>query len=236
VIARLLRRPVVLAYHGVGRVDPADDPKRLVISPERLASHVRLLQRRGYTFLTAEELLDAGGPRPRTAVLTFDDGFANWLTDALPVLAELDVRATFYVCPGQFGSRARSVFGDQGRLLDEAGARALHEAGMELGAHSLTHRDLRTLDDDALAREVRESKAAVERITGVPCRTFAYPYGLFDARVAAAVREAGYELAFAWAPGRWQRFAAARLPAPPRHGAGRLSLKLLGIRRPALLR
>ena len=235
-IGRVLRRPVVLAYHGVGRVEPDDDPKRLVVSPERLASHVRLLQRRGYGFLTAEELLDAGGPRARTAVLTFDDGFADWLTDALPVLEQLNVRATFYVCPGLFGERAPWVSGEHGRLLDEEGVRALYEAGMELGAHSLTHPDLRKLDDAALAREVRESKEAVERITGAPCRTFAYPYGLFDARVAAAVRDAGYELAFAWAPGPWRRFAAARLPAPPRHGAGRLSLKLLGIRRPALLR
>jgi peptidoglycan/xylan/chitin deacetylase (PgdA/CDA1 family) len=236
VIARLLRRPVVLAYHGVGEARPADDPKRLVVSTERLVSHVRLLQRRGYGFFTAEELLDAGGPRAGTAVLTFDDGFADWLTDALPVLEQLNVRATFYVCPGLFGEHAPWVFGEHGRLLDEDGVRALHEAGMELGAHSLTHPDLRTLDDAALARELRESKVAVERITGVACRTFAYPYGLYDQRVAVAVRDAGYELAFAWAPGPWRRFAAARLPAPPRHGARRLSLKLLGIRRPALLR
>jgi peptidoglycan/xylan/chitin deacetylase (PgdA/CDA1 family) len=235
-IGGLLRPPVVLAYHGVGRADPEDDPERLVTSPELLASHIRMLQRRRYSFLTAEELLDAGGPRHRTAALTFDDGFADWLTDALPVLEALAVRATFYVCPGLLGARARSVHGEHGRLLDDDGVRALHAAGMELGAHSMTHPDLRLLDDAALAHEVRESKAAVERITGAPCRTFAYPYGLYDLRVAAAVRDAGYELAFAWAPGRWRRFAASRLPAPPRHGAGRLSLKLLGIRRPALLR
>src|SRR4029078_1026901 len=63
---RVVRKPVVLAYHGVGRTDEASDPAHLVTSPEHLESHVRLLQRRGYRFLTAEQALDAGngGPPP----------------------------------------------------------------------------------------------------------------------------------------------------------------------------
>ena len=60
----------------------------------------------------------------------------------------------------------------------------------------------------------------------------AYPYGLWDERVAEAARAAGYRLAWAWLPGPWDPLAAPRLPAPPRHGAGRLALKLLGIRGP----
>jgi len=102
---------------------------------------------------------------------------------------------------------------------------------MELGSHSLTHPDLRKLDDEALAFELADSKTAVERITGRPCRTFAYPYGLYDERVVRAVGAAGYELAFAWLPGPWLPLEAPRLPAPPRHGALRLALKLAGLRR-----
>ena len=88
------------------------------------------------------------------------------------------------------------------------------------------------LDDDELARELQESKADVEKITGRPCRTLAYPYGLYDDRVTEAAAAAGYELAFAWLPGPWRPLAAPRLPAPPRHGALRLALKLAGVRRP----
>ena len=76
------------------------------------------------------------------------------------------------------------------------------------------------------------SKAAVEELTGRPCRTFAYPYGLHDERVTRAVADAGYELAFTWLPGPWRPLEAPRLPAPPRHGAARLAVKLLGVRRP----
>ncbi len=226
----LLRPPAVLVYHGVG--SDADDPARLLVAPDRLESHVRYLQRRGYRFLTAEELLELGRPSARTAVLTFDDGFRNWLSEAVPLLNRLGVRATFYVCPGMFGGQHWQVPGEAGRLLDEAGVRALADAGMELGSHSLSHPDLRKLDDGELAAELRESKEAVERITGSPCRTFAYPFGLYDETVTQAVAEAGYELAFAWLPGPWQPLAAPRLPAPPRHGPVRLALKLAGLRRP----
>ena len=103
---------------------------------------------------------------------------------------------------------------------------------MELGSHSLSHFDLRKLSDAELAAELSDSKQAVEAITGRPCRLFAYPYGLYDDRVVEAVGTAGYELAFAWLPGPWRPLEAPRLPAPPRHGAGRLALKLLGVRRP----
>ena len=229
-IDRLLRPPVVLAYHGVG--PPQADPARLLIEPDLLESHIRFLQERGYRFLTAEELLDEGPPGPRTAVLTFDDGFRNWLTVAAPLLQRLGVRGTFYVCPGLLGGRHWHLDGEEGRLLDESEARELLEAGMELGSHTLSHPDLRLLDGGELSRELEESKSEVERLTGRPCRTLAYPYGLYDERVVDAARAAGYELAFAWLPGPWRPLEAPRLPAPPRHGSRRLALKLAGLRRP----
>jgi peptidoglycan/xylan/chitin deacetylase (PgdA/CDA1 family) len=148
-----------------------------------------------------------------------------------PLLERLGVRGTFYVSPGLLGRQHPQVAGDEGRLLDADEAGALAEAGMELGSHAMSHRDLRLLDDDELAGELQDSKAAVEKITGRPCRTLAYPYGLYDERVTQAAAAAGYELAFAWLPGPWKPLAAPRLPAPPRHGALRLALKLAGLRR-----
>lgn len=225
----LVRPPALLAYHGVG--PPAGDEARLLITLDRLESQIRYLKSRGYRFLTAEELLEEGAPRKRTAVLTFDDGFRSWLTDVAPLLRRLGVRGTFYVSPGLFGKQHWDVPGDAGRLLEGDEARALAEDGMELGSHSTSHPDLRTLDGPELASELRESKEAVEQLTGRPCRTFAYPYGLYDERVKEATAEAGYELAFAWLPGPWRPLEAPRLPAPPRHGGLGLALKLAGLRR-----
>ncbi|MDQ3879230.1 MAG: polysaccharide deacetylase family protein, partial [Actinomycetota bacterium] len=87
------------------------------------------------------------------------------------------------------------------------------------------------LGDDALEQELCASKHAIEDAIGTECTTFAYPFGLHDARVRAAVERAGYKLAFAWTPGPWDRFAAPRLAGPPRHGPTRLALKMLGVRR-----
>jgi peptidoglycan/xylan/chitin deacetylase (PgdA/CDA1 family) len=224
-IGRILRPGTVLVYHGLGRRDDA----RLLISPEHLEGQIRYLQRRGYEFKTADEL--TGAPASGTVVLTFDDGFRTALTDVAPLLERLSVRGTFYVSPGLFGEQHTQVSGDQGRLLNADEAKALVEAGMELGSHTMSHPDLRKLSDQDLASELEESKAAIEKITGRPCRTFAYPYGLYDDRVTEATAAAGYELAFAWLPGPWQPFAAPRLPAPPGHGALRLALKLAGVRR-----
>ncbi len=227
-------------YHGVGDLADAEadadaeDPNQMITSPSHLASHVRLLRRLGYRFVSAEQALDAsgpGGPPPGTAVLTFDDGFRDWITDALPLLKRLGVPATFYLCPGWLGGQHPDVPGEHGRLLGGAEVRALAREGMELGSHAMAHEDLRELDDGALRDNLAASKAAVEEMTGRPCRTLAYPFGLFGEREARAAAGAGYELAFGWQPGPWVPHAAPRLPAPPRHGAVRLAGKLVGIRR-----
>ncbi|MDX6199799.1 MAG: hypothetical protein QOJ79_2950 [Actinomycetota bacterium] len=224
---------VVLTHHAVDDVDPSCDPRLLVASPAHLEEQIRLLHKRGYLFRTAADLLDRGPLRRRQAVLTFDDGFASWVTVVLPLLRQLGVVASFYVCPGLYGQQHEHVVGAAGRHMSEDDVVTLHAAGMDIGSHTCSHPDLRLLDDDRLGDELLTSRRRVESLTGQPCRTFAYPYGLYDERVVAATAAAGYELAFRWTPGRWLPLEAPRLPAPTRHGARRLALKLAGVRRRA---
>jgi peptidoglycan/xylan/chitin deacetylase (PgdA/CDA1 family) len=232
---RGLRIPAVLVYHGVGEVDPDGDPARLVAGRRTLESHLDWLRRRGYRFWPAAELarrVPGEGPPAGTAVLTFDDGLADALSTVAPLLHDRGIPATFFVCPGLLGEPHELIAGASGRLLTADELRELSSMGFELGAHSMTHPDLRGLDGAALTSEVRESKEALEALTGQPCRTFAHPYGLHDARVERAVEAAGYELAFGWGPGRWRRFAAPRLPAPTRYGGRRLAAKLVASQLP----
>ena len=74
----------------------------------------------------------------------------------------------------------------------ESDVRGLLAAGWELGAHTITHADLRTLDDAALEREVAGSRAEIVKRFGVPVDFFCYPAGRYDRRVIAAVRRAGF--------------------------------------------
>jgi peptidoglycan/xylan/chitin deacetylase (PgdA/CDA1 family) len=69
-------------------------------------------------------------------------------------------------------------------------------AGLQLGAHSATHRSLPELDDRALQWEAAESRDIIRRRTGITPEFFAYPYGLWNDRVRQAVRGAGYRAAF----------------------------------------
>lgn len=228
----MLQRPAVLTYHGVGAATDEQDPSRLVVTPARLRSHIAHLQGRGYRFLRASDLVGRE-VRSGEAVLTFDDGFLDWRTGLLPVLEELKVPATLYVNPGLWGGQHADVHGPPGRLLDRAQAAELAASPwVELGSHALTHRDLRTLDDATVRDELVGSKAVIEDLTQRPCLTHAYPFGLYDERVVAAAEEAGYQLAWDWLPGRWERpLAAPRMPAPTRDGALVLALKLVGVRR-----
>jgi peptidoglycan/xylan/chitin deacetylase (PgdA/CDA1 family) len=232
VLARRLLRPVTIAHHGVNHVAPQDNPMSLVMAPELLESQVRTLKRLGYRFQTAEEVAATGAPQaPETAVLTFDDGWLDGVTVVAPLLERLGVRATFYVNPGLWGAQHHLVPGEAGRLMTATDARTLVDADMELGAHSLRHDDLRTLSDAELRHDLQASRAAVEEITGRPCRTFAYPFGAHDARVRAATAEAGYVLAWAWLPGPWDAFVAPRVPGPTRHGGAYLVAKSFGLGR-----
>jgi peptidoglycan/xylan/chitin deacetylase (PgdA/CDA1 family) len=72
--------------------------------------------------------------------------------------------------------------------------RELAGGGWEVGSHSRSHPHLTATDDQTLAAELGESRAACEEGMGGPCRSIAYPYGDVDARVIAATRTAGYEL------------------------------------------
>jgi peptidoglycan/xylan/chitin deacetylase (PgdA/CDA1 family) len=217
----------VLVYHAVADVDPRDDPHRLATSPRHLRSHLRLLRRIGYGFTVAGDFSER---EPGLACLTFDDGWRDALDAVVPALQEAGAPASFYVCPGWWGGEHPDLGGRAGTLLAEAEVAELARLGMEIGSHSVTHRDLRSLPDDELAAELRDSKHAIEAATGRTCRTFAYPYGLRDERVVAAVANAGYEVALTWGGGDWRPLEVPRLPAPPRGGGVTLGLKLAGIR------
>jgi len=73
--------------------------------------------------------------------------------------------------------------------------------GVDIGVHSTTHSRLPRLTDAELQREVIMSRRVIERETGVTADFFSYPYGMWDERVKAAVRAAGYRAAVTIDPG-----------------------------------
>lgn len=122
------------------------------------------------------EVRDSGRVRLR---VTFDDGNASDVVDALPALRERGLSATFFVCAGRIGA---PNYLDEGDLLE------LRESGMAIGSHGWDHVDLRRTDDAALAREADGSRTRIEGTCGVPVTEFALPFGSYDRRVLRALR------------------------------------------------
>lgn len=190
-------------YHSVG--DRSDDPYRITVTPERLDAQLRWLRRHGLRGVGVAELLAARsrGEGRGLVGLTFDDGYADFLTNALPVLERWDCGATLFVLPGRFGGEnAWDPLGPRKPLLTADGIRAVAAAGVEIGSHGLTHVDLTKADDELLRAEVAESRAVLSELSGAPVEGFCYPYGTVDQRAADAVRAAGYGYGCAIDPGQ----------------------------------
>ncbi|MEU3945617.1 polysaccharide deacetylase family protein [Streptomyces sp. NPDC029526] len=194
--------PWVAMYHSVG--DCADDPYRVTVTPERLDRQLGWLRRRGLRGVSMAELLAArarGGGRDLVG-LTFDDGYADFLTGALPVLTDHGCTATLFVLPGRLGGdNAWDPLGPRKPLLSADGVRRAAAAGVEIGSHGLMHTDLTRADDATLTAEVVDSRALLSKLTGAPVEGFCYPYGTLDRRAVDAVRDAGYAYACAIDPG-----------------------------------
>lgn len=228
--------PWVLMYHSVANCD--DDPYHVTVSPRRLAAHLGWLRRAGFTGVGVGELLRAraeGGGR-RLVGLTFDDGYADFHTAAVPLLRAYGHRATVFVLPGRLGgSNAWDPEGPRKPLLDAAGIRAAAAAGMEIGSHGLHHVDLTGCGAAALAAETAGSREQLADLTGRAPEGFCYPYGAVDARAAESARAAGYAYACAVGPppGLPGRFALPRTYVGDGDHAPRLLAKALLHRFPA---
>lgn len=114
-----------------------------------------------------------------TVEITFDDGNASDVDEALPVLVERGLTASFYVCAGRIG---------QPGYLDEQGLLQLQAAGMGIGSHGWDHVDLRAVSDADLVHETRDSQVRLAEVCGVPVTDFAVPFGSYDRRVLRHLR------------------------------------------------
>jgi peptidoglycan/xylan/chitin deacetylase (PgdA/CDA1 family) len=197
-------RPVpILMYHSVStEATPAFH--RFAIHPARFAEHMDYLATENYTTVTVRELtaLRAAGAEipPRTVALTFDDGFADFHDEVLPVLRRHGFTATLYVVTGFVGHTGRWLVDERESdrpLLSWSQLAEVAEAGVECGAHSHTHPQLDRIPLARAREELATSKALLEDRLQRAVDTFAFPFGFHSRRVRIAAREAGYRTACA---------------------------------------
>ena len=182
-------RVPILMYHYI-RVNPNPYDRlgfNLSVTPADFAAQMDWLARNGYHPITLGELhgyLNGRSGLPsRPVILSFDDGYADFYTTALPVLRAHDFSAVAYVVSGFLG---------RGGYMTAAQVLEADRSGIEIGAHTVDHADLPTQSADGLRYQLTASKQALEQLLGHPVLSLCYPSGRFTAAVAAAAENAGY--------------------------------------------
>jgi peptidoglycan/xylan/chitin deacetylase (PgdA/CDA1 family)/GT2 family glycosyltransferase len=195
---QLVRAPVILMYHAIGQ--PGEHASEYVVPVKQFARQMAWLMRLGYHVLGLEDLVrfrhDGHLPPERSVVITFDDGYRDNVTVAMPVLRRYGFTATVFAVSGALGrTNEWDPAGElAGRALVSADdLRELSRCGFQIGAHSRTHARLTELPPKAMEDEVVRSRTDLEQAIGRPVVTFAYPHGLHDPETEAAVMRAGYE-------------------------------------------
>lgn len=199
---------LILGYHRVATAER--DPYRLCVRPQYFEEQLAVLQRVAQPLSLAELYCALGDNRlPRRAVaLTFDDGYADFLHEALPLLNSYQIPATVFVVSGCLGG---SFWWEEGpgQWTNYGGAqddnrRALtvgelqelaSEPLIDIGAHTVSHPSLATLPSSEQRREIEESKARLEELVGRPVRGFSYPHGSASKRTRELVRQSRFDYA-----------------------------------------
>jgi peptidoglycan/xylan/chitin deacetylase (PgdA/CDA1 family) len=188
-------------YHSVSSTG-----SDLSVEPAVFKEHIELLRHWGFRFVTVGEVAAAIASgtilREPTIALSFDDGYKDNLTQALPILLASGIRASFYVTTGlaagnaQIISRFREMTNYESEYLTAGEIRELHAAGMEIGAHTHSHPNLARLPLEAARQELQISKDWLEQILGSPVEQFAFPFGKrgihYTNVTLGLVRDCGY--------------------------------------------
>lgn len=185
----------ILTYHSI-------DESGSVISmpPGVFRRQMKFLSETGWNVVALNDLArmlpDRRPISEKTAVLTFDDGFQNFYTEAFPVLEEYGFTATVFLvtdCVGKHNFWENKEDGSTGmplgKLLSWDEIKELSKSGIDFGAHSVSHPDLTKIPLEEARREIIESKSAIEQHLGTAAATFAYPYGHFNEQVKEIVKD-----------------------------------------------
>lgn len=218
-LATHVSRPVpvkipILEFHAVDvRPIPGLDGRQLTLSVSRFQQEMDYLAAQGYTTVTLDQVYAAMQSvvelPSKCVAITFDDGYLDNYTFALPILQAHKFCATFFVVTGAVG-RAGFMSWDQ--------LRQMQASGMSIESHTVHHWDLARLTQTELVSELTQSRDAIAAELGQVPSALSYPGGDYSRKVAAAVEAAGY--IFAVTNHQGLLMSSMSQFAWPRHGVG----------------
>lgn len=198
---RQIKIPIIM-YHYVEYTKDLKDivRVRLNTSPALLEGHLVALKNAGYESYFVKDIPDIlnGTIRysSKSAILSFDDGYEDFYLTVFPLLKKYHMRATVYVI--------YDYIGRPGFLKEKEIRKLLDSDLVEIGSHTLDHTYLKWAAKENSDRQIVDSKQKFEEIFPIKIKTFAYPYGAFNADTMNMVKKAGYTCAVSVIPGAMQ--------------------------------
>jgi len=182
----------ILLYHYI-RVNPVPTDRvgfNLSTPPAMFAAQMQYLDDHGFHVMSLHAAVLAirqHQPLPsRPVVITFDDGYADFFTAAVPVMRAHGFTATEFVISGRM---------DVPGFLSATQVQAADQMGFTIGAHTVDHYALAGLAPARASWEMRHSKLALESLLGHPVIDFAYPYGSYNSYAIGQAVALGFETA-----------------------------------------
>lgn len=182
----------ILVYHNIRPPSPtrtlSEKDRQYEVTPEQFDAEMALLSKEDYVVVSFDDLTRALrgdlALGEKSVIITLDDGRDSQYTYALPILKKYGYKATFFIFTNAIGRRGYLTW-DQ--------LKELRDAGMAIEAHTRLHPFLtRIVDDVTLRDEIIGSKKSIEEQLGIVVHYFAYPFGMYDNRVANEVKDAGF--------------------------------------------
>ncbi len=178
----------VLNYHQINN----KDHNALTVSTEQFSAQMDYLDANGYHTITPDQLADAlekGTELPENPVMiTFDDGYLDNYKNAYPILKKHHMTATIFLITDYVSTYPNYITWDQ--------AAELQENDIWLQSHTLSHTDLKQVDQQEAFYQLQASKAALEWHLHNKVEYLAYPCGSYDETITSLAQEAGYRGAF----------------------------------------
>jgi len=214
---------VVLTYHSI-----RDDQR------QNFVRQMDVLKRSHLVFADTEDHLNTGG---RHVAITFDDGFHNFVENALPELIERSIPAMLFIPTGYLGKKPGWISNQKGVIVNESVMRpdqlqALPQDVVRIGSHSVTHRFLTLMDEAEVMQELIGSKLCLENLLNRTITSLSLPYGAYDNAVLDLAKIAGYMRIFSSWPvlpsSNSDGFLLGRVPVSPDETALEFRLKIMG--------
>lgn len=196
---------IILLYHRIAESE--NDINRLSVSVENFKNHMDYLSKK-FKIISLNELtndLKTHNLRRGSLAITFDDGYADNLYNALPTLEKNKIPATIFITTGKIGDISPFFWEenmpekDRGRCVNHQEFKQLSSSSfVEIGAHTVNHPKLSKISIDEQLKEIAESKSTLEKLMGLPVLSFAYPFGgkgTFDEDTLNLVAKNGFNYA-----------------------------------------